>query len=335
MEQNFNLIYQISFENDSFLELQKYCTDLITKEPNKIFNSLNFSSISENLLFKIFQSDNLQMSEIQIWEHVLKWGIAQNLDLPSIPANYSQDNFINLRNTLQRFIPLIKFYRLTSKEFLDKVFPYAKIFPEGFYNDLLRAFLSLSDPNSRPSDKSEQSITKENKNAIDSKIITYQHVELISKWIDELEITDKLISSYEFKLLFRASRDGYSRDKFHKFCDNQPRTVTLVKVKSSNEILGGYNPIEWTSDYKYYTTESSFIFSFNDDGIDDYILSHVFEEEKAIFNGCFYGPAFGKDDLYIWPDSTDSYCVKSSYAKSIRKAAGNFDVGECEIFQIV
>ncbi|RIA82870.1 BTB/POZ protein, partial [Glomus cerebriforme] len=29
MEQNFDLIYQTSFENDSFLELQKYCTDLI------------------------------------------------------------------------------------------------------------------------------------------------------------------------------------------------------------------------------------------------------------------------------------------------------------------
>jgi hypothetical protein len=27
MEQNFNSIYQISFENDSFLELQKYCTE--------------------------------------------------------------------------------------------------------------------------------------------------------------------------------------------------------------------------------------------------------------------------------------------------------------------
>ncbi|UZO00059.1 uncharacterized protein OCT59_001313 [Rhizophagus irregularis] len=31
MEQNFNLIYQTIFENDSFLELQNYCTDLISK----------------------------------------------------------------------------------------------------------------------------------------------------------------------------------------------------------------------------------------------------------------------------------------------------------------
>ena len=37
IEQNFNLIYQTSFENDSFLELQKFCTELMSKEPEKIF----------------------------------------------------------------------------------------------------------------------------------------------------------------------------------------------------------------------------------------------------------------------------------------------------------
>src|ERR1051325_2267094 len=37
IEQNFSLIYQTSFEHDSFVELQKHCTDLISKEPDKIF----------------------------------------------------------------------------------------------------------------------------------------------------------------------------------------------------------------------------------------------------------------------------------------------------------
>jgi hypothetical protein len=81
--------------------------------------------------------------------------------------------------------------------------------------------LSLSDPNSKPSDKSESDMTKvteESKRIIaDSNIVTYQHVELISKWINRLETTDKLTTSYEFKLFFRASRDGYSRNKFINF----------------------------------------------------------------------------------------------------------------------
>ncbi|CAB4440683.1 unnamed protein product [Rhizophagus irregularis] len=93
MEQNFNLIYQTSFKNDSFSELQKYCTDLITKEPVKIFNSLNFSSIPKKLLISIIQNDDLQMSVIQIWEHVLKWGLARHPELPTNVTNYSKRRF--------------------------------------------------------------------------------------------------------------------------------------------------------------------------------------------------------------------------------------------------
>ena len=90
MEQNFNLIYQTSFENDAFLELQKYCTKLTTEHPDKIFQSQNFSSIPEKLLVSVIQNDNLQMSKNQVWEHVLKWGHAQNPELPSDPASFSK-----------------------------------------------------------------------------------------------------------------------------------------------------------------------------------------------------------------------------------------------------
>ncbi|EXX63040.1 uncharacterized protein OCT59_011694 [Rhizophagus irregularis] len=330
MEQNFNLIYQTSYENDSFLELQKYCTDLISKGPDKIFNSLNFSSIPEKLLVTIIQSDNRQISEIQIWEYVLEWGLAQNLDLPSDLTNFSKNDFKSLKNTLQGCIPFIKFYKLTSKEFLEKVLPYEKIFPKNLYKDLLKAFLSLSDPNSKPVDKSEYD---ENERTIDSEIITYQHIELISKWIDRLEITDKLASSYKFKLLFRASRDGHSANKFHLICDNKPRTVTIIKVKDSNEILGGYNPIEYRSDGYYETTKDSFIFSFTNDRIDNYVLSRVVNEKFAIYNWSLSGPSFGGGDLIIW----DYICCSSTkkyYEKSIR-TDNFFNIEECEVFQIV
>ena len=127
MEQNFNLICQTSYENDSFMELQKYCNDLISKEPDKIFKSLNFPSISEKLLVSLIQSDNLQMSEIQIWEYVIKWGLAQNPELSSDPTSLSKDDFSTLKNTLQSCIPFIRFYNLSSK---GKMLPYRKILPK-------------------------------------------------------------------------------------------------------------------------------------------------------------------------------------------------------------
>ncbi|GBB96639.1 hypothetical protein RclHR1_00280031 [Rhizophagus clarus] len=335
MRKNFNMIYQTSFENDSFLELQKYCTDSITKEPDKILNSIDFSSVQEKLLVSIIQNDNRQISQVQIWGHVIKWGLAQNPGLPSNLEDYSQDDFNKLKNTLQQLIPLIKFRKFTSKEFLDKVFPYEKIFPEDQYKVLLRAFLSLLDPNSKPSDEPECSITKESKKTIDSKIISYQHVELISKWIDRLEIMDKLISSYEFKLLYRASRDGYSQYRFRECCINKPRTVTIVKVKGSSEILGGYNPLEWKTVQGFSATEDSFLFSFSNDRIDNYILSRVIGKKKAIYNGLNCGPSFGDGDLDIWKTYIGGYCAKTCYEKLIRKSKGFFNLDECEVFQIV
>ncbi|GES86161.1 BTB/POZ protein [Rhizophagus clarus] len=249
MERNFNLIYRVSFENDSFLELQKYCTDLMISKPNKIFNSINFSSIPEKLLISVIQNDNLQISEVQVWHHVLKWGIAQNPELP------------------------------------------------------------------KPSDKSKPRIPRkiDSKN-INSKIITFQHAELISKWIDRLEITDMLTSSYEFKLLFRGSRDGFNSRNFHKNCDNKPRTVTIIKVGGSSEILGGYNPLEWKSNDSFMTTKDSFIFSF-DNSIGDYILSRVANENRAVFNSSDYGPSFGTD-LIVWGIGT-SYTKTNFYEKPI------------------
>ncbi|GES76332.1 BTB/POZ protein [Rhizophagus clarus] len=272
IEQNFDLIYQTCFENDSFLELQKCCKDLISKEPNKIFNSPNFSSIPEKLLVMLIQNNNLQIDENQVWEYVIKWGLAQNPELPSDPTSFSKEDFSILKNTLQQCIPFIKFRNLTSKEFLKKVKPYKKILPKELYNDLLDYF--LDDDN----DLAKRSKPRTKSYNIDSIIITFQHAELISKWIDRLEITDKLTTSYEFKLLYRDSCDGSSEFNFNKFreiCENKSRTVIVTKVKDSNEILGGYNPI------------------------DNYVLSRVEDEDLAIYCGaCNLGPAFDDDLRY-------------------------------------
>ncbi|GES96377.1 carbohydrate-binding module family 13 protein [Rhizophagus clarus] len=312
MDQNFSLIYQTSFENNSFLELQKYCTDLTSKRPDKILKSISLSSIPEKLLVSILQNNSHQMSEIQVWKYVVKWGIAQNPELPSDPATFSKEDFNVLKNTLQRLIPFIEFSNLTAREFSDEILPYKRVLPKELYKDLLKTFLN-SHPDTIPNDN----LKIQN---FDSKIITFQHVELISKWIDKLDITDKSTPLYEFKLTLRGSRDGLTPDKFHDICDDRSCTLTIVKVKGNDQILGGYNPIEWKSERGYVATKDSFIFSFkNGDDINDHILSRVVNENYAIFNDQTYGPSFGCTDLILRGDS--GYCIKDSYEKQIRGAS--------------
>ncbi|EXX73157.1 hypothetical protein RirG_062710 [Rhizophagus irregularis DAOM 197198w] len=332
MEQNFTLIYRTSFENDSFLELQKYCNDLMSKEPDRIFNSLSFTSIPENILISLIQNENLQMNEVQVWEHALKWGHAQNQELSTDPTNLSKNDFYILKDTLRQCIPLIKFYNFTSKEFLEKVLPYKKILPKDLYKDLLRNHLSVH-PDNKPIGKS-----KLRKN-IDSKIITLQHTELISKWINGLQITDKLNSTYEFKLILRGSRDGFSPKKFHEICVNRFYTVSIIKVKDSDEILGGYNPITWNSNINSYgVTNNSFLFSFkNNDNLEDHILSRIKDGNFAIFNNPNYGPSFGNGDIILSLNNLyrSSSCIKNSYKESIRETDGDFFIEEYEVFLVI
>ncbi|CAB4385479.1 unnamed protein product [Rhizophagus irregularis] len=66
------------------------------------------------------------------------------------------DNSDIIKNTLKQCIPFIRLYDLTSKEFVDKVFPYREILPEGLCAYLLETFLTLSNPESRGVERNDR-----------------------------------------------------------------------------------------------------------------------------------------------------------------------------------
>ena len=49
----------------------------------------------------------------------------------------------------------------------------------------------------------------------------------------------------QWRLLFRASRDGFGASAFHSRCDNKGPTITVVK--SDGNIFGGFTENAWTS----------------------------------------------------------------------------------------
>ena len=199
------------------------------------------------------------------------------------------------------------------------------------------------DPSSKPNNISGPRGIE--KITIDSKIISNKHVELISKWIDKIDTSEESPTLYEFKLILRGTCDGFTPKKFHEICDNQPRTVSIIKVKESNEILGGYNPIEWKSydseDVNSFgITKDSFIFSFKDKkNVDDYILSRVKNEKRAIKNWVGHGPSFGLIDFNV-PKNGSSLsvcCTKRDYEKLIKEKGGvsaRLPIEEYEVFKL-
>ena len=124
------------------------------------------------------------------------------------------------------------------------------------------------DPNGEPNDDILLPRYKNIDGIIDSKIVNSNIVSIISRWIDKIDLKSKfsytreLHLPYKFKLLLRGSRDGFTPKSFHTLCDDKPNTVTFIKIKGTEEIIGGYNPLKWESSDYYGKTKDSFVFSF-------------------------------------------------------------------------
>ncbi|CAG8732585.1 1784_t:CDS:2, partial [Acaulospora morrowiae] len=78
-------------------------------------------------------------------------------------------------------------------------------------------------------------------------------------------VTSTSTNDYEFRLLLRGSRDGFSPAVFHELCDNQGPTLCVFKLSGSGKILGGYNPLHWKSANPrvYESSIDGFLFSFD------------------------------------------------------------------------
>jgi hypothetical protein len=356
MKQNFELTHRISFQSNSLSNIQNFCTDFMAKYPEKIFKSLDFTSLPEKSLITLIKRDDLQMKEIEIWEHVLKWGLGQNQTLISEPDTWTDDNFKMMENTLHNCLPLVRFYSLSSKEFLHKVSPYKKLLNHQLYKDLLNSYM---DPDVEPNDRNISLPRNLVSDVIESNIVNLNIISTISRWIDKVDYNNKfsylreLYLPYNFNLLLRGSRDGFTPKKFHELCDNKSNTVVFIKVKETEEILGGHNPSVWKSsggwgdwsnwddwDQSYY----SFIFTFKSkDDIKDPILSRIKNIDKALYHNNLYGPSFGGSDLklsYVMTTGKDNtfncnICSQYNYEKKIRDTEDKFYVEDYEVFQIM
>jgi hypothetical protein len=286
------------------------------------------------------------MKEVEIWENLLKWGLEKNPTLLSDPATWTDDDFNIMENTLQHYLPLIRFFSFSSEDFFRKVHPYKELLKSQLYEKLLNSYL---DPDSEPNDNILLPRCRDADEIIDSRIVNLNIVSLISRWIDKIDIKSKFTYTrefylpYKFKLLLRGSQDGYTPEIFHKLCDNIPHTVTFIKVKETEEIIGGYNPLVWEShkDGKWGKTKDSFIFSFkNKNNFKDPILSHVKDTNHALYFHDGYGPTFD-GDLLIYVKEKDGdkeynshNCKHDSYEKKIRDVE-KFSMEDYEVFQIV
>ncbi|RHZ48300.1 hypothetical protein Glove_553g37 [Diversispora epigaea] len=188
-----------------------------------------------------------------------------------------------------------------------------------------------------------------------STIISALRAAEISTWIDHKKtIYSTTDIPYKFELILRGSRDGFDPQTFWNICHGHVSTVLVAKVKATDEIFGGYNPLAWdnskTIGNKWMETEDSFIFSLKNGNIQNSILSRVKNPQCAIFNVYKsdqngYGPQFGYDfhmrsyNSNNFTLDNDCYCRHFDgdyYKNPIRTTPkNNFSIVNYEVFKIV
>jgi hypothetical protein len=138
----------------------------------------------------------------------------------------------------------------------------------------------------------------------------------------------------EFIRIYKGSMHMLKPTAFHEHCDGIDHTLTVIKVKGTDEIIGGYNPVSWhKKGPKYVDTAYSFIFALRSEMN---ILSTCKDPRMAIRNGTSVGPNFGTTDLKTCGPFTLKHNIAKEdiYDTPIRESAEDFAIQEIEVFQV-
>jgi hypothetical protein len=99
------------------------------------------------------------------------------------------------------------------------------------------------------------------------------------------------------RLLFRGSENGWSPYQFHRHCDNQGPTITIMRSKAG-KVFGGFTRQSWESlDECLKEDEKTFLFS-----VDLQKTYKVAASSKAIYCNEPWGPSFGGYALALTTD---------------------------------
>ncbi|RHZ82479.1 hypothetical protein Glove_109g165 [Diversispora epigaea] len=358
LKTHFTLVYHTIFVKENFKNLENFCNDIVVKYPNLIFDSSDFTSLPVTSLVSLLKRDDLQMKEIKIWDYVIKWGIAQNSTLPNNLKEWSKNDFLTLKTTLQQCLPLIRYFHISNIEIYDKIMPYKKILGKQLWEDIQQHLFAPDRPVESIILPARSILvtelpprTNEPKEPF-STIISEDHAVEISSWIDRKTTTYSTMNvPYKFELVLRGTKDGFAPQTFWNICHGYSRTVVVVKVKGTDEIIGGYNPLAWDNTYngpewdKWMETEDSFIFSLKNGNLQNSIISRVNTKyairniPKNYQNQC--GPYFGNDFCLYSNSKSDfnldasSYCSNSYYEKRLRTLSNSFSIDNYEVFKVV
>ncbi|CAI2163018.1 19587_t:CDS:2 [Funneliformis geosporum] len=133
-------------QHKQFPNLGKYALDLACRNPKLIFESKNFLQMEQDILIQLLKCDDLELKEFEIWEHLIRWGIA-NTNSTTIDddlTKWTPMDFNNLENILHNCIPHIRFFHMSPNDYAKVRGQFKSILPSGLDAEVIQYFLNLN-----------------------------------------------------------------------------------------------------------------------------------------------------------------------------------------------
>ncbi|CAG8702106.1 13677_t:CDS:2, partial [Gigaspora margarita] len=221
-------IIQISSKHEACHKLQLICQEILDSDPSAIFQARDFVMLEEQALIDLLKRDDLEGKEITIWEHVIRWGLAQKPLGSEDLSEWTEEDFAVLQHTLKNCIPHIRFFHISGSDYWDKIAPYKKLLSKQLKHELKTYYITGRLPTKNVIPPQRMGAITNNK----SVLICWKHFCQIASWIDEKITRYKPHEiPYTFDLLLRGSRDGLNDlNEFHQKCDNVGPTIVVIQV---------------------------------------------------------------------------------------------------------
>ncbi|CAI2174163.1 8183_t:CDS:2 [Funneliformis geosporum] len=120
---------EVIYQHETFENLKDYCLEIISAEPKILFTSQKFTSLEKPIITMVLQRDDLKMKEIEIWESFLRWLFVHNLKSDD-ESTWSSETSTDIKQIVQEYTPLIRFYDISKEDFFLKVYPYRNFLPQ-------------------------------------------------------------------------------------------------------------------------------------------------------------------------------------------------------------
>ena len=144
------------------------------------------------------------------------------------------------------------------------------------------------------------------------------------------------------KLIYRATRDGDTKDNFFDKCD-QIKNIILVIKSNNNSIFGGYTQKGFKlikSGYEIFKDDEAFVFS-----LDKNKIYPIIKGKDAIRCCCCCCPQFAENTIYLYKNfltnnenlvntKNDNY-QGFTYDYELNNGVQKFNAKELEIYQLI